>query len=107
MAIIHGLVALMNQVLTIESHSGVDNYGVPSYGAPADIVARLTQKQRLVEQIDGTRAVSRSQAWCPPDVAITENDRVTLPDGTQPRLLSVSLLSDEEGNPSHYELMFA
>lgn len=107
MPIINGLVALMNQVLTVEPLSGVDNYGAPSYGAPTDVVARLTQKQRVVEQADGTRAMSRSQAWCPADTAITEHDRITLPDATQPRLLAVSLLSDEQGNPSHYELMFA
>lgn len=107
MPIIGGLAVLMNQVLTIEALSGVSAYGVPTYGASVSIMARLTQTQRVVEQADGTREMSRSQAWCPADTAIGEQDRITLPDASVPRLLSVSLLSDELGNPSHYELMFA
>jgi hypothetical protein len=97
----------LTNTVEVETRTGVDEYGKPAYAAAAEVKCYLAFRPKLIAMDDGSRAISRTQAWCPPTPVITPDDRVTLADGEQPRLLAVETLWDENGNKSHQELMFA
>ena len=53
----------------------------------------------------GVQTVSRGEVWIAAPLSVGLQDRITLPDGTTPKILAAELLTDEAG-PSHAHIYF-
>lgn len=77
----------------------------PTYGTAVTYQGRISMRARNIIGRDGQTVVSRGRAWLDTVAAITVNDLVTLPDGSQPVLLAVNLQYDESG-PAYTQVDF-
>jgi hypothetical protein len=78
-----------------------DEFGkVIAYAAPVNYRARVTYShKRITSRATGQDVVSSIQVWIIGVIpTINVDDRVTLPDGTTPLIVSWDLVSDETGN---------
>ena len=89
---------MLTSTITVEPWSSQDVYGQITYGTAVSMVARISKAPKLVRADDGREVVAGSTAWVDPaSVVIWARDRVTLPDGTTPTVLSVERVPDERG----------
>jgi hypothetical protein len=84
--------------ITHEPFSSDDANGNRSYGASATYSVIVSHKSRWVSSKDRTGQLSKSNIQFLESVAVTEQDRITLPDGSQPQILSVEDVLDPDGN---------
>jgi len=89
------------QTVTIEPFIGVNAYAEPQYGLPATYPAFVQRKTKLVRDRTGREVVSTAQMYLDGTVSVGVQDRITLPDGSQPVILSVEVLPDETGATHH------
>lgn len=90
-----------NQTVTIESFIGVNAYAEPQYDLPVQYPAFVQHKTKLVRDRFGQEVVSTAQVYLDSAVEIGGQDRITLPDGSQPVILSIEALPDETGAVHH------
>lgn len=95
------LLALLNQVILVESATGVDAYGQSTYGTFVSVPARVEGKNRKVLNAQGNEVVSSTTIYVDGAAVITTSSRITLPDGTKPLILSVESMPDIDGTPHH------
>lgn len=109
-------VDMMPHTVSIEPFSSNDSYGEPSYGASVSYRGRITRKPHYVRGKDGNDIVAEGVVWLGPPTSdltddtvptVTTRDRITLPDGTltQPPIMSVSKIADENGD-HHLKIHF-
>jgi len=101
MALEQDFLKWFNQIVTIEPFTGVNAYGEPQYGAAVQYSAFVQRKTKLVRDRMGQEVVSTAQVYLDGSVDVGIQDRITLPDGSQPVILSIEALSDETGNTHH------
>ena len=90
--------AFMTSTLTIEPWLSQDVYGKATYGPKVSISARISEKPTRVLDATGQTVVTGAVAWTDAGTTvITSKDRVTLPDGSQPPVISVQRMPDELG----------
>lgn len=89
--------ALLTQTVTFEPFVSRTDYGKESYGAPVSYPARVTEQLVLVRQPDGSEKLARHKVRLDGDAVIEARGRLTLPDGSQPPILSVDRAPDETG----------
>lgn len=76
-----------------------DDYNVPSYGTPSTgLKCRIVHKNTLIRDRNGSDVVSTSQIWLDYDADTTVESQITMPDGSNPPILSVEKYPDESGN---------
>lgn len=97
-------VDLMNDTVTVEPWTGQDAYAKPSFGAAVQYKGRVVSRIRMVRAFDGQEKVSSRTVWLAGDLKVDPRDRLTLPDGTQPPILSVNAFPDETG--PHHRMVF-
>lgn len=90
---------LLRQNVTIEPYVGPDGDGKATFGAARTVAARVQQSNKQLLDDKGNMVVSSSQVYVDGAVAIAAADRVTLPDGVQPRILSVKVNANLVGSP--------
>ena len=84
--------------IAVEPWTGQNVYGDATYGTSVSMPARISKKPKLVRADDGRETVAGSIAWVDPAfVTIGPKDRVTLPDGSTPPVLSIDRIPDERG----------
>ena len=89
---------LCPHTVTLEPLSTHDVYGAPSFGTSVSHTALIMQESKLVRAADGREVVSGTQVYIPSSSAsVAEQDRLTLPDGSQPEIIRVSTFSDDDG----------
>lgn len=88
---------LMTQLVTVEPFISRDAYGAPTYGAPTTYRARINAKSHFIRTSDAEQVVARGMAWLAADGPISVNDRITMPDGSQPLILDSNAENDEDG----------
>ncbi|MBC7340893.1 MAG: hypothetical protein H5U02_00305 [Clostridia bacterium] len=93
--------AWFKQTVTVEPFSGTNAYSEPVYGAPVTYSAFVQRKTKLVRDRTGREVVSTAQVYLDGSVNVGVQDRITLPDGSQPVVLSVEVLPDETGSAHH------
>lgn len=76
---------LMNQTITIESCVGNDGYGSPTYGPPVSYRGRVVSQTRRLTSDRGMEVVSGTAIYLDTKSVILVKDRVTLPEGYDPR----------------------
>jgi hypothetical protein len=99
------LAELLTQTLTVEPKTGRDKYDRLTYGPAVSYGCRVTNKQVLVALPDGSTRTSRAYVILDADAAaLDREDKVTLPDGSKPPILSITPLNDEDGSVHHLEV---
>jgi len=101
MALEQDFLEWFNQTVTIEPFTGVNTYGEPQYGDPVQYSAFVQHKTKLVRDRTGQEVVSTAQVYLDGSVDVGIQDRITLPEGSQPVILSIEVLPDETGSTHH------
>ena len=96
---------MMPHTITHEESSSRNEYGKPNHGSAASYSARVVYKNDLVRADDGAEKVSKGYVWIQGTPSVTPQDRITLPDGTTPTILSVEEFPDEDGS-HHVKVYF-
>lgn len=92
--------------VTVQTFVNRGDYGKPVYGSARDYQARVTFRTRRVVNTGGEEVVSRGEAWLATVEPISAQDRVILPDGSEPLILSIDQVADEDG-PLYTKFYFA
>jgi hypothetical protein len=96
---------LMPDTVGVEAFVSRNPWGIASYGARRDYRARVTYKTSYVRAMSGEQIVARGYAILATTDPIGDKDRITLPDGEHPSVLSADRESDENG-PLYSKLYF-
>jgi hypothetical protein len=81
---------LLPDSVTIEPFASVDGYGKPSYSTGVAYVCRVEYKTRLAKNAAGETVVSTATTYLSnPLAGLSVRDRITLPDGSQPVIITV------------------
>ena len=97
------LLELLIQTVTIEHVTGRDGYGKPTYGSATVYPARVVGKVRMVRGADGVERVSSATVYLNTTDTLT-TDRVTLPGGAKPLILSLGTVPDDKG--THHQVLY-
>ena len=101
MGISREFLPMMRDQIVLNAQSSIDKYGKQSFATGgASFQARLIWSERILRDKDGREIVEAGRALVFGSVAAsaTPQWRLTLPDGTQPKITSLATLQDEEGN---------
>jgi len=96
-----GLLLLLNQHVTIAPATGLDSEGMRTYGTAVTVDALVIGKQKLVLDSQGRDVVSSAQVYLDGTAVVTTESKITLPDGTTPVILAVSVYPDLDGVTDH------
>jgi hypothetical protein len=91
------LLLLLNQSITLAPSTGLDGYGIETFGSAVTVKAIIFQKQKLVLNAQGDSVVSTAQTFVDGTTTVTTNSKITLPDGTTPIIFAVSSFPNELG----------
>jgi hypothetical protein len=104
--LIHSIVGMAKSTIaglmaavSLKSQTGLNDYGEPSVGAATSYSAVLTKRDRKVLSTSGAEVVSSMTVLIPENVSVSVTDQITLPDGTQPPIISVESILDSDGEP--------
>jgi hypothetical protein len=98
---------LMPDTVTYRAVTSRDNYGLPSYGSASSYRARVVYKTlRTTSMSSGQEVLAAGEVWLagtpsPPDI----DDKITLPDGSTPKILNFERFTDEAG-VHHTKILF-
>lgn len=73
-------------------------YGAVQYGLSVAYPAQVSGDVRMVRTAAGNEQVSNTTIIVAADTPLTTDDRLTLPDGTRPPVLSIATKPDAAGN---------
>jgi hypothetical protein len=85
-------------VTIIGASTSWDEYGNPIAGTTTTLTALVQYNTRAAIDREGKQKVSSCQILLSPDTMITIDDKITLPDGTTPIILSIEKTVDFDGN---------
>lgn len=95
-----GFVELTTQLLTVDPLSTHSSYGAATYttAQTSSYPAYVEPGNRLVLTDEGVEQMATGTVYVlTTSGSVSVQDRVTLPDGRQPRLLAVDVVNDEKG----------
>ncbi len=97
---------LTTQMVKVESLSTHSAYGAPSYDpAASSWPAYFEPGSRLVRSVQGMEEIAAATIYVlSSSASIGMQDRITLHDGRQPKLMRVDVLNDDEGQ-HHLEVL--
>ncbi len=89
---------MMPHTVTHEPVSSRNSYGKITYGTAVSRQSRVSYKQRQIRAANGELTMSTGVVWFAAVVNVDHGDRITLPDGTTPQILSVETHADDKGD---------
>lgn len=90
---------LMVETITITGATSIDSYGKHSYAAPTSVShCRVQTGAHKITDMNGQEIVAAGKVYIASTPTITPESKITLPDGTTPRVLIVDTFSDERGS---------
>ncbi len=92
------LAARLHQPVIVQRWTGQDAYAKPTYAPAVTLMGQISGVAQLVRTAGGQEAASNTTILLPGNAAIGVKDRLTLPDGTHPTILSVNTVPDQAGN---------
>lgn len=100
MAVPPDFLEMMLQTVTVAAQTGVDNYGKPTFSAsPSSYRCRIIWQERIRRDAQGREIIEAGRAILTQSAAsVTPTARLTLPDGSTPKIVSVATIQDEDGN---------
>jgi hypothetical protein len=90
----HAETASLQVLVSIERWGGQDALGQPLYGPITPVRALVEATTRLVRTSDGREVPASTKLTILQPITLSVLDRITLPDGRQPPLLTVAGLVD-------------
>lgn len=98
MALENDFLAMASTTVTLAKESTVGDYGEPTYASGTAYTARVEPRVRMVTGPDGDEVRSSATVYVMSSSAdVSVSDKMTLPSGREPRLLSVEPVRDDEG----------
>ena len=84
--------------ITLASYEGhADAYGTRTYASETTLRARVEYSPKLVRTLDGNEVTARATAWVEQENNIIgTKDKIVLPDGTTPPILTVERKPDDQ-----------
>lgn len=93
------LTDLMVETIVIANATGLDAYGKHSYGTARNVAqCRVQTGAHKVTDQAGQEIVASGKVYVAGYPTVTPESKITLPDGSVPRVLVVDSFSDERGN---------
>ena len=91
---------MMRETVTLRAQASLDKYGKQSFATGASTYrARLIWQERILRDKDGREIVEAGRAILYGAAAsVTPQWQITLPDGSRPKITSVSTIEDEDGD---------
>lgn len=92
---------VMPHTVTYEAVSGRDDYGAPTYATAVTYAHSRVQysQKRVASNVTGHDTLSFCQCWIPAALTgLSPDDRITLPDGSSPKIVGWEIRVDEAGN---------
>lgn len=91
---------MMLQTIILSPQSAVDKYGKQTFGTGVSYKCRLMTSQRITRDAQGREIIEAGRAIIYGVLAATPSphDRIQLPDGSTPKVVSVSKVQDEDGD---------
>lgn len=83
------------------THSPVlsrDAYGKITYGSATSYTARVVYKNKQVRSSTGELVMAEGIVWLAGVVSVSGDDKITLPDGSTPQIISVERYADDGGD---------
>jgi hypothetical protein len=106
MAFENDFLDMMPHTVTHSTYASLDAYGKQSYSTANTSYSALIQyEQKKITGLDGNEVISTVHAILACTGSIDPSDRLTLPDGTSPKILTVGQVSDS-GGQHHVEVYF-
>lgn len=107
MALDADLAALMVDSVGLELYQSRDLFGAATYGTLASFSCRIESTNQKVFTAAGNgevvERVASTRIYLAEAPVVGVNDRITLPDGSQPRILAVEANGDERG--AHHQVV--
>ena len=89
---------LAPHTVTIAALSTVDLYGVPTHGSGTTYSALVVDQTKRVIGTDGQERIATQVAYVLSSSAeVNEADKITMPDGSTPKIVKVDTYSDDQG----------
>lgn len=85
---------LMPHTIMIEPYLDRDQYGRRIYGQAVQLRCLVSGVNQLVRAKDGAQVVSSTRVNIAGPATITNQDRITLPDGSRPDIAAVRTFAD-------------
>ena len=91
---------MMLQTIILFPQAAVDKYGKQSFGTGVSYRCRIMNTQRILQDAQGREIIEAGRAIIYGVLAATPSahDEVQLPDGSTPKVVSVSKVQDEVGD---------
>lgn len=101
------LLDLMLDEITIEQRTGVTSYNDFTFGTPiTGVRCQIVRSNKRTLDSTGREVTSEVQIILGrPDIHVTLEDRITLPDGSQPAIINIQAAKDDVGD--YYEEIMA
>lgn len=97
---------LMTDTVKVSPFIKRDTYGDPTYGKLSSYKARVNYETHFIRAATGEQVVARGWAIMATVNPVSVNDKISLPDGSSPLILTVNVETDEKG-PLYTRLDFA
>jgi hypothetical protein len=98
MSIDTALTEIMIDTITVASVTAKTAYGVRTWGTATTISnCRVQTGSHKVLDSEGTEKVASGKVYVPGSPTITINDKLTLPNGSQPPIIKVVSVNDQSG----------
>lgn len=96
---------LMPHSIVRKAFTGRNSYGKPAYSTSGSTyTARVVNKQKLVRNASGIEQVSTVTAYVASTSAFDPEDKITLPDGTSPNIITINITPDDGG--THHSTIY-
>lgn len=95
----------MHDVITLEPATGTDQYNNFTFGTPVETTCYMQRRNIRALDKSGREVTSAVQLiLANPDLAVSVNDRLTLPDGSRRAIIEVLGAPNENGEPYWLEV---
>jgi hypothetical protein len=102
-----GITSTLQATIQHEPYKSQDVNGDPTYGSRTERQAIVTHREVKVTDNTGVERISRTQVMLLENVAVDTRDRITLPDGTKPSIVTLKNgVVDGGGQPYAVEIYF-
>ena len=105
MTFINDFADCMPHTVTHTEFAGRSSYGERLFGSSVDYSARVIYKPTKVRTSDGREEIAKGVVWLQGSPVVATEDKILLPDGTEPTIMAVDIMTDEDGD-SHTKIYF-
>lgn len=88
---------MLTNTITVYEVTGRDKYGKPTYSTGTEYSCRITYKDKLVTSAEGKEVVAKGNIIVAGTAKIDTTSKVTLDDGTEPKVITTTKVFDENG----------